>query len=360
MTESADERVDVDIDSLREFGLEALRAAGLGTEPAALVTDVQIEATVRGQPTHNVGAIPGYAGRVRSGHITRTPSFRVVNESSNHALYDADGGLGQWASVLAMRACIEKAHAVGVSTVGVRNSNHFGAAGYYASMAADSDLIGICTTNGGLVLAPWGGATPTFGNDPLGVAIPTAVSHPVMLDIAMSTVAMGKVALSIAQGKGIPPGWYMDADGRPTTDPDDFPNGIGVPIAEHKGYGLALLMEVLSGVLTGARFGRDLEFREGGVDSLRDLGHFFLAIDPSVYMPIDEFKSRVETLIVQINASKLAVGSTGVMVPGEPEWTARDRNLAAGYVPLLKTTYDSMVKFIEEWGLEVRLEPVSG
>ena len=157
-------------------------------------------------------------------------------------------------------------------------------------------LIGLCTTNGGLFLAPWGGATPTFGNNPMGVAIPTAKSYPIMLDIAMSTVAMSKVSLSLAQGHGIPPGWYMDSEGRPTTDPADFPDGLGVPIAEHKGYGLALLMEILSGVLTGAKFGLDHEFRDSGAESLDDLGHFFLAINPALFMPIEQFKDRVEEI----------------------------------------------------------------
>ena len=171
-----------------------------------------------------------------------------------------------------------------------------------------------------------------------------------MLDIAMSTVAMGKVSLSLAQGKGIPPGWYMDSEGRPTTDPADYPHGLGVPIAEHKGYGLALLMEVLAGVLVGSKFGIDHEFRDGSGRALDDLGHFFMAIDPSIFMPIEQFKDRVEEMIRQIKSSKLAVGSSGVMVPGEPEWQARERNLAAGTVPLLEATYRTIAAHIDERG----------
>ena len=357
---SPDKRIEVPIGILREFGIEALASAGLAAEPTELVTEVQLEATIRGQPTHNVGAIAGYAEQVAEGALNNNPGFILVNETSSHALFDADRGPGQWSSVLAMRVCIEKARQSGVSVVGVNNSNHFGAAAYYASMASEADLIGICTTNGGLVLAPWGGATPTFGNNPLGVAIPAAKSHPIMLDIAMSTVAMGKVSLSLAQGKGIPPGWYMDSEGRPTTDPSDYPHGIGVPIAEHKGYGLALLMEVLSGVLTGSKFGIDHEFRGGGGGALDDLGHFFMAIDPSIFMPIEQFKDRVEEMIRQIKSSKLAVGSSGVMVPGEPEWQARDRNLTAGTVPLLEATYETIAAYIDEKGLKTKLPPAPG
>ena len=357
---SPDKRIEVPIDVLRDFGIEALASAGLAAEPTELVVEVQLEAAVRGQPTHNVGDIARYAAQVAGGQLNDNPDFRLINETPTHALFDADRGPGQWSSVLAMRTCIEKARQSGMSVVGVRNSNHFGAAAYYASMASDADLIGICTTNGGLVLAPWGGATPTFGNNPLGVSIPAARSYPIMLDIAMSTVAMGKVALSLAQGKGIPLGWYMDSEGRPTTDPAEYPQGLGVPMAEHKGYGLALLMEVLSGVLTGSKFGTDHEFRDGGGGSLDDLGHFFMAIDPAIFMPIEQFKDRVEEMIRQIKSSRLAVGSSGVMVPGEPEWKARERNLAAGTVPLLETTYQTIAAHIEEQGLKTKLPPASG
>ena len=356
---SPDKRIETPIDVLREFGIEALESAGLAAEPTELVVEVQLEAAVRGQPTHNVADIARYAEQVAGGQLNSNPEFRLINETPTHALFDADRGPGQWSSVLAMRTCIEKARQSGMSVVGVKNSNHFGAAAYYASMASDADLIGICTTNGGLVLAPWGGATPTFGNNPLGVAIPSARSYPIMLDIAMSTVAMGKVSLSLAQGKGIPLGWYMDSEGRPTTDPAEYPQGLGVPIAEHKGYGLALLMEVLSGVLTGAKFGTDHKFRDGG-GSLDDLGHFFMAIDPAIFMPIEQFKDRVEEMIRQIKSSKLAAGSSGVMVPGEPEWNARERNLAAGTVPLLETTYRTIAAHIEEQGLKTKLPPASG
>ena len=352
---SSDDHIQVPIEVLRDFGIEALESSGLAAEPADLVVEVQLEATVRGQPTHNIGDVTRYANEVKSGQLNANPTLTLVNETPTHALFDADGGPGQWASVLAMRACIEKAQESGVSAVGVKNSHHFGAAAYYASMASEVDLVGVCTTNGGLVLAPWGGATPAFGNNPLGVAIPSATSSPIMLDVAMSTVAMGKVALSLAQGRGIPPGWYMNAEGVPTTDPADYPLGLGVPIAEHKGYGLALLMEILSGVLTGAGFGADHEFRQGRGPENQDLGHFFLVINPALFMPIEQFKDRVEEMIRQIKVSKLAAGASRIMVPGEPEWEAREQNLASGTVPLLVTTYELIVDFIHERGLKTRL-----
>ena len=284
-----DERIEVPIETLRDFGRRAFRAAGLEADVAEIVTEVQVEAAIRGQATHNVGDIPHYADQVRSGYVNATPKMTIERESPVHALYNADRAPGQYAGVIAMRKCIEKAKAQGIATVGVRNSLHYGASGYFASMAVEHDLIGLCTTNAGSSMAPWGGASHTLGNNPLGVAVPTGDSHPVMLDIAMSVVAVGKIALSIAQGKGLPEGWMIDADGRPTTDPEDFKTGSAVPMAAHKGYGLTLVMEILSGVMTGALFGADHNWRGNpeGPASIRDIGHFFLAIDPTMFMPIN-------------------------------------------------------------------------
>ena len=352
-----DERINVPIDTLREFGRRAFISAGMDPAVAEVVVEVQLEATIRGQPTHNVGDTPHYADQVRAGDINGSPNITIERESPVHALYNADRAPGQYAGVIAMRTCIEKAAQSGIATVGVRNSLHYGASGYYASMAADKDLIGICTTNAGSSMAPWGGASHTLGNNPLGVGVPTGDSHPVMLDIAMSAVAVGKIALSIAQGKGLPAGWMIDSEGRPTTDPEDFSTGSAAPIAEHKGYGLTLVMEILSGVLTGALFGVDHNWRDKpeGSRALDDLGHFFLAIAPAMFMPIEEFKVRMETLIGHLRASKLAAGVERIIVPGEPEYEARERNLASGTIPMLRNTYDRVKTHIEEQDLGIEL-----
>ena len=354
-----DERIEVSIETLREFGQRAFTTAGLDAEVAKIVTEVQLEAAIRGQATHNVGDIPRYADQVRSGYINASPKMTIDRESPVHALYDADRAPGQYAGVVAMGKCIEKAKAQGIATVGVRNSLHYGASGYFASMAVEHDLIGLCTTNAGSSMAPWGGASHTLGNNPLGVAVPTGNSHPVMLDVAMSVVAVGKIALSIAQGKGLPAGWMIDADGRPTTDPDDFKSGSAAPIAEHKGYGLTLVMEILSGVLTGAMFGADHNWRDKaeGPAAIKDLGHFFLAIDPAMFMDIEEFKARMETLLGQLKDSKLAPGVERIIVPGGPEYEARARNLENGTIPMLRTTYDTVNSYIEKWNLGIGLSP---
>ena len=342
--------------SLRAYGVEAFTRAGLPEEGAAEVTEVQLEANLRGQPTHNMGGVPGYCKRMRGGQINTRPRFGILRESPVSLQLDGDNGPGQWIGAVAVRHAIRKASASGVGIVVAQHSNHYGAAGHYAWMAAQEGLIGLTTTNGGLVLAPWGGVTPTFGNNPLGVGIPAGKHPPIVLDIAMSVVAQGKIALAIAEGKPIPRGWLMDKRGRITTNPEDFREGIGVPIAEHKGYGLTLVMETLAGLLTGAGFGHD-HGREITRDQSRspDLGHFFLAINPEMFMGADEFKGRVDRMIEEIKSSELAEGSSGVMVSGEPEMRARAANLEAGTVPLLPSTLRALQKYAEEAGLSARL-----
>ena len=346
----------VSVEALRAYGVEAFTKAGLPEEGAREVTEVQLESNLRNQPTHNMGNVPGYAKRMQGGMINTRCDLKPLRESPVHVQLDGDNGPGQWVSVVATRHAIRKAKAAGIGVCGVLHSNHFGAAGHYAWMIAQEGLIGLVTTNGGLVLAPWGGVTPTFGNNPLGVGIPAGQNPPIVLDIAMSVVAQGKIALAIAEGKPIPRGWLMDKRGRITTNPDDFREGIGVPIAEHKGYGLTLVMETLAGLLTGAGFGHD-HAREVTRDESRspDLGHFFLAINPEMFMGADEFKGRVDRMIGEIKASELAEGSSGVMISGEPEMRARAANLEAGTVPLLPSTLRGLQKYGDEAGLSARL-----
>jgi LDH2 family malate/lactate/ureidoglycolate dehydrogenase len=347
--------VRVTVESLRAYGREALGKAGLRPEGAAIVTEVQLEASLRGQPTHNMVGIPGYAQSIASGRTNGNPNFRVERETATSALVDGDNGPGQWVGVVAMQVAMRKAKESGIAIVGARHSNHFGASGHYVWMAACENLIGLCATNGGMVLAPTGGLTPTFGNNPLGVGVPASRYPPIVLDIAMSVVAQGKVGLQLAEGKPLPEGWILDRFGRPSTDPADLGAGMGVPIAGHKGYGLTLIMEVLTGVLTGARFCREHspeEWRKR--EQPLDIGHFFIAINPDLFMPIAAFTARVDQMIDDVKAGERMEGVAELFVPGEMEMRARERSLRDG-VPLLPSIYRALLKYREEAGLKTEL-----
>jgi LDH2 family malate/lactate/ureidoglycolate dehydrogenase len=271
------------------------------------------------------------------------------------ACVDGDDGPGQWVGVRAMELAIRKARQSGLGVVGVRRSNHFGAAGHYAWLATQENLIGLCTTNARPSLAPTGGLTPTFGNNPLGVGIPAGQNPPILLDIAMSVAARGKIGLHLAEGKPLPPGWILDRFGRPSTDPADLAAGLGVPIGGHKGYGLALVLEVLAGVLTGAGFCWDHRRKPTQSSPVPlDYGHFFLALAPELFLPVAEFTARVDRLIEQAKGGERAENVEEILVPGELEMRARARNLREG-VPLMSPAYRALRKYRERAGLNTEL-----
>lgn len=350
-------KILVTIESLRAYGREALTRAGLTEMGAEIVTEVQLEASLRGQPTHDMVSIPRYASRIAAGKINPRPQIRIEHESATIARIDGDNGPGQWVSTVAMDLAIEKAGTDGVGIVGVRRSNHFGAAGHYVWQAARRGLIGLCTTNGPLILAPTGGVTPTFGNNPLGVGIPAGRHFPILLDVAMSVAPRGKIGLSVAEGSPLPAGWILDRFGRPSTDLGDLAAGLGVPIGGHKGYGLAMVMEVLAGVLSGAGFGGDHHqdrLREGAPD----YGHFFMALDPERFMPASDFTQRVDRLIEQTRNGERAEGASEILVPGEMELRTRQQSLSEG-VRLRPSTYRALVAYARKAGLDAELDVVS-
>jgi amino acid adenylation domain-containing protein len=348
----------VAVEALRAWGREALEAAGLEARGAGIVTEVQLEASLRGQSTHNMIGIPRYARRIASGLMNANPDIRVERDTPLSAAIDGDNGPGQWVSVVAVEMAIRKAQEHGIGVASARRSNHFGAAGHYAWLAARRGLIGICTTNGPVVLAPTGGVTATFGNNPLAVGIPAGERAPVLLDATMSVAPRGKISLALSEGRPLEPGWILDRLGRPSTDLSDLAAGLGVPIGGHKGYGLALVMETLAGVLSGSGFcldhRRELLRQNAGPP---DTGHFFLVIDPALLMPADIFAERVDRMIEQVKSGEQAAGTAEILLPGEAELRARARHLERGMAPLRFSAYEALVRYGRKAGLETPLVP---
>lgn len=327
------ESVRIPADELHELVETLFRREGVLAEDAATIARVQVEADLRGMFSHGTRAVPAYLERIRLGIINPRPRISV-RDAGAVAVVAGDDGPGQVVACRAMAECIGRAKRYHVGVALVQRSNHFGAAGYYAALAAEADLIGLVTTNGNLVLAPPGSVTPTVGNNPIAVGVPAGEERPLLLDVAMSVVAGGKIDLAAAEGTALPEGWCYDADGQPTRDISQALAGLGIPlgapVAGHKGFGLAIAMEALAGALTGAGFGRQHTVEVEAGPRPWDEGHFFLAIDPSVSMPLPEFKERVDRLIREVRASAPLAGGAPGYAPGERGWQRRDTALREG------------------------------
>ncbi|MEH6607710.1 MAG: amino acid adenylation domain-containing protein, partial [Pseudomonadales bacterium] len=254
---SNDDRKRFDVDSLRVFSLEVLENAGLSTEGALILTEVQLESSLRGQATHNIGDIPRYAKRLANGVLNARPNIQISKTTSLSATINGDNAPGQWVASVAIDTAVEMAELNGVGIVSVNGSNHYGAAGHYAWQASLAGMIGICFTNGPVILAPTGGITPLFGNNPIAIGIPCAARDPIVLDMAMSVATRGKIGLTVAEGMPLQAGWILDKLGLPTTRLEDLAAGLAAPIGGHKGYGLAFAIEALAGALSGSGYCSD-------------------------------------------------------------------------------------------------------
>jgi LDH2 family malate/lactate/ureidoglycolate dehydrogenase len=345
----------VQADKLRVFCYEALERAGVPAADARIVADIQVESDLRGVHSHGTIAIVGYISRIQQGGTNPRPNIVIVNESASHALVDGDHGLGQLVGTRAMELCIAKARKNGMACVGVLRSSHYGAAATYSMMAMRQDLIGLSATNAAAIQPPTGGKTGIFGTNPISVAAPTASSYPYVLDIATSAVATQKIVQARREGQKIPLGWGVDKDGNPTDDPQvALTSGIQPPMAGYKGYGLAMMVEILAGVLTGAWFGRASEGKNWAPNLKTNIGHFFAAVDPAIFMPLDVFKQRMEQLISEIHGAEKMQGVDRIYVPGEIEYLKREDYLKNG-IPFPPATLARLEQFGKELGITVRL-----
>jgi LDH2 family malate/lactate/ureidoglycolate dehydrogenase len=299
------------------------RAVGVPEAAARDVAGILVDADLRGVHSHGCRLAPSYLEDLRRGAATTQPNIRIVQDDGNTFIVDGDAGLGHLVAKQAMQWCIERTRAHGLVAVAVRNSRHCGAMAYYTAMAAAAGCVGFATTNAGVIMAPHGGQERQLGVDPMSWAFPTGRGWPVDLDMAPSVVAGGKLGVAIERGERIPLGWALDADGRPTDDPVAGQEGVLLPVGGAKGHGLAIVMNILDGVLTGGRFG-------AGLGSRHASDHFFMALAIERFMPLDQFTQRLDQLIDQLKASRLAEGSPGIFLPGEIEHTLKQERLRDG------------------------------
>ena len=325
----------IDWRQLRDFATEALTKVDVPHEDAAIIADTWVEADLRGIDTHGVLRLAPYMKMFSEGNINPRPNLSIVKETPITALIDADDAAGNVASFKAAGIAIQKAKDSGVGIVGVKNSTHNCMLAYYPMMALKHDMIGLMTTNAPPQVPAYGGMTKMLSTNPYAAAIPAGDELPVVVDMASTLVALGKIRLSAALGKKIPLGWGLDKNGEPTDDPNEILTGGGFLawLGGPKGYALAVLANILSGVLTGSSFGPQTfppySTAEYGNQLIRE-GHFIMVLRIDNFIPVDEFKNRMDDMIRETKASEPAKGFSRVYLPGEPEFENKSQRLKTG------------------------------
>ncbi len=329
-------------DQLEECITQIFAGYGLPQADAAVVASTLVQADLRGVHSHGAMRVATYVRGIKEGSINVKPSITIAKDSGVNCVVDGDNGMGQVIAHRATEIAIERADKYGAGNVAVRGSRHCGAMAYYAIMMADAGCIGFATTNAGMNMAPWGGTKKLVGNNPFAVAFPAGKPWPMVLDMATSVAAGGKLDMAIIRGQKLPPGWALDASGKPTDDPlVARKEGSLVPVGGPKGYGMALWLDIISGVLSGGRF--------GGMLGAPGSSHFFQALKVDTFIPLAEFQSKMDEMIKQIVESPRQEGVDRIYIPGEIEYGLTEERMKNG-IPTEEAILDQLEKFAAEVG----------
>lgn len=337
----------VDHDQLEDFVRSVLTQVGVAAPHAETLSDSLVRADLRGVDSHGVARLPVYTRNFEAGGFDPDPSIDLGRVSPSGIKVDAGNGPGQSAGVEAIEAAMEAAAETGMAGATVENSNHFGAAAYFTERASRHDFIGIATTNVDPSVVPYGATSAVFGTNPISVSIPTDREFAITLDMATSVVAFGKIDhVAKEENTSIPEDWGVNADGEPTTDPSEI--AALRPLGGPKGYGLGLVVDVLSGLLSGAGPSTSVNELYGDYGQSMRLGHFMGAIDVSSFRDVDEFKSDVGELIDRLKAQQTRNGFDEIMLPGEIESRYMRANLDAG-VPVRNGVLEDLQALADEY-----------
>ncbi|NIM29209.1 MAG: Ldh family oxidoreductase [Gammaproteobacteria bacterium] len=320
----------IDVSSLTALATDALCRAGVAHDDARVSGRILVEADMMGLGTHGVVRLPDYVNRLRLGGIDARAAVHIDRRGASVAIADGGNGLGTVVGTRALAAALEMVEASGIAYVGCRNSNHFGALAPYALQACEAGYVLIAGSNASTTMAPWGGKDKRIGNNPLCVAAPCADGTHFILDMAMSVAARGKIRAAQAAGAPIPPGWAVDRDGIATVDPGEALAGILLPIGAHKGSGLSMAVDILSGVLTGAGFLTGISSWSERPAEPSNLGHFFLLLDPARLVGRDTYASAMSRFQAIVLSTPPADPAQPVLLPGQLEQTRRRAALESG------------------------------
>ncbi|MCL6632568.1 MAG: Ldh family oxidoreductase [Alicyclobacillus herbarius] len=342
--------IKVDWIQLQDWSTEILRRAGVPEKDAAMVAESLVQANLRGVDSHGVVRIPIYVRRIQKGMVNPAAELRVSSIAPAMALVDGQNALGVVAGNAALTEVVHLAKNFGTGVVGVRNSNHFGTGAYYALKAIQNDVILVVMSNASQTMPPTGGVRPFIGTNPLTVAIPSGERQPFILDMATSVVARGKIIVAAEKGESIPEGWAIDKYGRPTTDANAALEGSVLPFGGYKGYAISLFIDMLSGVLTGAGFGPYVRNMYEDWEHPQNVGHLFWAIDINRFMPVKDFRSRMDQYIRDLKAEPKAPGFEEILIPGEIEARTEETNKRNG-IQLPERVVRELNQLSEEFGV---------
>jgi LDH2 family malate/lactate/ureidoglycolate dehydrogenase len=313
------ERVYAEPGAADAFARRLLVAHRLPEQDAAIVAGCLVSADLRGVDTHGLCRLPGYLDRLRRGLINPRPVLAPERVTPVAAALDGRNGFGFVVGMRAMHEAIAIAREFGIGVVSVRRSTHFGMAASYVLHALDAGFISLVFSNASPAMPPWGGRTALLGTNPFAAGAPAGKHAPFLLDMSPAVAARGKIRRAERRGENIPLGYALDADGRPTTDPKAALDGVVLPIGGYKGSGLAMLMDIFGGVISGANYGGDVGDQYKAYDRPQDVGHFFLALKPDLFVPQENYRDRMDMLIARVRACPTAAGVDEVLIPGEPE-----------------------------------------
>jgi ureidoglycolate dehydrogenase (NAD+) len=342
----------VNAGALLAFCTACFEKLGLRPEDAQLVADNLIFANLRGVDSHGVIRMKIYADRLRVGGFKVNVRPKVVAEHPSTAVVDGQQGPGQVAAMFAMNVAIAKAQTTGAGFVTVKNSNHFGAAAYFAMRATGDGMIGLAATNTGPSMAPTGGREGRLGNNAMAVAVPAGKFPPVVLDMATGAVAWGKIFLAQQEKRKIPNTWALDKHGLPTDDPNAAAHqGLIQPFGGYKGYGLSLLIDILSGVLSGGAFSTGVKGLYTDLPNPAQISHTCAALRIDAFMPFTEFRERMDEMIERMHSCPTAPGVEQILVPGEIEHRTEQRRGIEG-IPLNEELQKELAVLAAELGVK--------
>ncbi|MFZ5651736.1 MAG: Ldh family oxidoreductase [Bacillota bacterium] len=342
---------------LREICVKVLEGYGVKKEHAESATSVMLSANLRGIDSHGVAYLPVYVERIKRGVIDPKAEPEILNQTGNTAIVDGKNGLGQVSGVYAMDLAIKKALSNNVGLVGVRNSGHFGMASYYIMEAAKQNCIGFAVTNAPSSVAPFGGMEPLFGTNPISFAFPVRNKPDIVIDFATSAVARTKLRNMAEEKKEIPEGWALNKEGYPAKIADEGYEGVLLPAAGVKGYGLAIIVEILSAVITGAAFTVNVGGLVDDFTRYQNVGNFLCAISIESFLPIEKYYNTMDQFITTIKNVKPMPGVQEVLYPGEME-VRNEVIRKSGGIPVPDLVIEKIRKCMSDLNMQESIEGV--